>query len=100
MSHGELLRDHPAEADAHQTAALPARGIEHRDRVLGEIGHRIWRCRWRASAEPTVIPCEQLQPLADLLELWPYVVNRHPGAVAEQQPRAAARLLPIELSSI
>src|SRR5215831_11370062 len=73
---GHLLRDHTAERETENVAALDTEPIEEGQRMLGHLGHGLW-CFTTRAADPGVVEKDQLTSVGKRIsDRWVPVVER------------------------
>ena len=77
--HRELLRDHAAEADADDSAGVPADHVEQRGGVGRVLGHGVRRRRDLGAAEPALVVRNDVAPFGERSD-------EHPGALRGSFP--------------
>ncbi len=92
-----MLRDHPAVADAEHPARRPPHGVEQRDDVVGDVGHRVRRRRDVARAHAPMVERDEVETFRPTIE-HRFDVGEPPArAVHVQQsrrPRVAGHPVP------
>ena len=95
--HGELLGDHPAEADAHHRTGVPTDVVDEPDRVRRVVGHRRRSVRDRRATQPALVVSENLEIGAEQPDQRRHGLERGAGSVQEQQPRSVPTELVVDV---
>ena len=96
-SDGELLGDHPAEADPEHVRLLPTNVVEQGGGVAGEVRHRRLALRHGGAAEAALVVDDHLEVAGEHIDQGRGRLDRGRRAVDEQQPWPLATALPIEV---
>jgi hypothetical protein len=96
MAQRDLLGDHPAEREPVDVRGLLAGGVEHRDRVVGHLAHRVRQRCGLAAADAAVVERQHPERGGKDGDRPPPRVQRHPQPHDEQDRRAPSAALVVQ----